>query len=313
MVKITKNDEVILTNLGFNARMSESELGRLCRKSKDTIKYRIKRLESLGIIKGYTVLLDYTKLGAVNYKMYIQTPDPQPLINFFDQKSEVFARFTAYADWNIGVALFCRTPQEYYKIENELFTKFGKDIRSLLLCHMVSASIFSWRAFDKRASKKDIFGDIVGNDLDEMDVAILNLLLADSRQSFVYMAQTLKTNVNMIRRKMAVLEKKGILVACQAIIDTAKLGFENYKLFITVQDYTPEAERSLLETISIVPQCSNVIRMLGPWKIEAEFSCKSYDEFHAIMKKVQQHPAVLGLRYAIFKDEKYFPSGKVLA
>lgn len=312
MYKITKTDEVILTNLSLNARVSESDLARACRKSKDTVRYRIRKLETAGIIAGYTALLDYTKLGATNYKLYIQTHNQQQVIELFDAKPALFARFTACAEWNVGLAFFCRSQQEYSALENELYTKFGKDLKQVTLCHMVAASVFQSRAFDKTCNETRLFGEITMNTLDETDRAILEALLVNSRQSFVSIAEKAKTTVNTIRRRMDALRKIGVLAACIAEIRWSTLGYENYKLFIAVQNFTPEAEKRLLQKIADIPQCINHIRMLGPWKIEAEFSCKTYDDMHSIMQRLQEDSAVLSLRYAIYRDEKYFPSKKVL-
>jgi len=311
MEKITKTDQLILTHLEFNARITDRELAKICKKSKDTIRYRIKRLEALKIIKGYSIFIDQTKLGAMNYKLYLQAHNPQAIIAFFDKKPQVFARFTAYADWNVGVAVFCASPQEYFLLENELFTTFGKEIKNLTMTHMMSARVFTRRTYSAQTRSFDVWGDVIPNAIDTIDKQLLILLLKDGRQSVVSLAQNLHIDVNKVRRKMLHLQEKGIIAKYTTGIDNAKLGFENYKLFITVQDFTPAAENSLIETLSHIPQCSNIIRMLGPWKIEAEFCCKEYDTFNHILKQLQQHPAIGGMRHTIFRDERYFPSETV--
>jgi Lrp/AsnC family transcriptional regulator for asnA, asnC and gidA len=56
-------DLQILDMIKGNARLSIRELARALKRSPSVIHRRLKRLERLGIVKGYTALLDYTKLG----------------------------------------------------------------------------------------------------------------------------------------------------------------------------------------------------------------------------------------------------------
>jgi Lrp/AsnC family transcriptional regulator, leucine-responsive regulatory protein len=57
-------DEEILRLLVEDARRSASEIGRLVGLSPAAAKRRLDRLEETGVIRGYTAILDYGKLGT---------------------------------------------------------------------------------------------------------------------------------------------------------------------------------------------------------------------------------------------------------
>ena len=61
---VDATDEEILSLLVDDGRRSASEVGRQVGLSPAAAKRRIDRLEALGIIKGYTALLDHAKLGS---------------------------------------------------------------------------------------------------------------------------------------------------------------------------------------------------------------------------------------------------------
>ena len=71
-IKLTKADKIILKEIAFNSRILEKELARKCNLSKDSIRYRTLRLEKAGIIRGYGVFVDYTRLGFESYKLYLR-------------------------------------------------------------------------------------------------------------------------------------------------------------------------------------------------------------------------------------------------
>lgn len=60
---LDKRDKQIIKLLLKNSRLSVREIARKLNLSPGTILARLKRLEDLGVIKSYTILLDYEKLG----------------------------------------------------------------------------------------------------------------------------------------------------------------------------------------------------------------------------------------------------------
>jgi DNA-binding Lrp family transcriptional regulator len=62
-MQLDETDVKILKVLTVDARLSSRQIAKKCGVSIGTALSRIKRMESEGIIKGYTVLLDQEKLG----------------------------------------------------------------------------------------------------------------------------------------------------------------------------------------------------------------------------------------------------------
>jgi len=63
MVELDNLDVKILTHLQDNSRKSFQEIAKACLTSVPTIKSRVDRLLELGIIKKFTIDIDYSKLG----------------------------------------------------------------------------------------------------------------------------------------------------------------------------------------------------------------------------------------------------------
>ena len=62
-MKIDSTDKKIIDELRQNSRLSMSELGRRINLSSPSVTERVKQMESFGIIKRYTLEVDYEKLG----------------------------------------------------------------------------------------------------------------------------------------------------------------------------------------------------------------------------------------------------------
>lgn len=62
-MKIDDIDKKIIVELSNNSRLSMSELGRRINLSSPSVTERVRQMESFGIIKKYTLEIDYEKLG----------------------------------------------------------------------------------------------------------------------------------------------------------------------------------------------------------------------------------------------------------
>ncbi|RLQ84856.1 Lrp/AsnC family transcriptional regulator [Planomicrobium sp. Y74] len=62
-MKVDEIDKKILKELAENSRLSMSELGRRIKLSSPSVTERVRQMESFGIIKKYTLDIDYEKLG----------------------------------------------------------------------------------------------------------------------------------------------------------------------------------------------------------------------------------------------------------
>ena len=69
MEKIDKKDLRILYELDKNARQPVSKIAKRVALSNEVTAYRIKRLEKIGLIKGYYTIIDYSLLGYTDYKV----------------------------------------------------------------------------------------------------------------------------------------------------------------------------------------------------------------------------------------------------
>ncbi|HLC54096.1 MAG TPA: Lrp/AsnC family transcriptional regulator [Candidatus Nanoarchaeia archaeon] len=319
-MKLDKSDKIILTHLEFNSRIKEKELANLCRLSKDSIRYRIKKLEEQGLILGYSALIDYTKLGCLSYKIYLKIQgsetDWSRLRSFLDSQPAVFVRFESQTDWNFGIGYFAKSLYDYYLFERSLFTKFGHIIQSSELCHMVDAAVFEPRMLLNKMGKEfNLFGGVKDNKIDSIDKILLEQLLRNSSQPLLKLAEHVKLSPDATKKRILGLEKEQIIRKYITKINYPKLGFETYKVFIFVKGYTEETEKKLIAKLSSYNSIRNIIRMVGPWKLEVEFMCNSYDDFFNLLKEIRTSFSenITSINYSIFRNDVYYPSKKVLS
>ena len=82
-IKLDKKDRQILYQLDLNARQNNTKIAKIVSLSKDAVGYRIKRLEHLGIIRGYNSVIDSAKLGYLWYRIFFNLMDMNPVTSIY--------------------------------------------------------------------------------------------------------------------------------------------------------------------------------------------------------------------------------------
>jgi Lrp/AsnC family transcriptional regulator, leucine-responsive regulatory protein len=317
-IKLTKADYVILKNLAYNSRMFDVELARKCNLSKDSIRYRIARLEKLGIINGYGAFIDYVRLGYKSFKLYLRLnatfDQRENLRDFLKKEKNVFAIFESNGEWDIGIAVFVKTRVEYYDFEEKLLSNIGSMINSKMFCLMLDAVVFNNLLIDDTKEEYHFWQDVPIDGIDEKDRVLLNALHEDSRQNLVNLAKKIGLSIDATSKRMKKLVSNKVISFYTADIDYNKLGFQKYKLFVSVKSYSKEIEMKLFEFFRQKRSVTNVIRIIGPWKLEVEFLIKEHNEFEIILSEMQEQfsDVIQKLDFSIFKNEIRFPSEKLL-
>ena len=319
-IKLTKADKIILKNLEHNPRILEKKLAKKCNLSKDSIRYRINRLEKLGVIKGYGAFVDYVVLGYKSFKLYLRlnatSEQKQQMRKFLENEKSVFAIFEAHGNWDMAIAIFAKNRLDYHEFENKLLSKFGGIIGSKEFCLMMDGVIFDNNLiYDEKIIKEHRFwrGSLIGN-IDEKDKILLNELHKNSRESLANLSEKIGLSIDAVSKRIKKLDHKNVIQFYTTKIDYNLLGYETYKLFIYTKKYSNEIEKQLFEFLKNQKNIMNIVRILGGWKLEVEFLVKEYSEFEKILSEMQKKfsDSIQKLDFSVFRNEVWFPSDKLL-
>ena len=313
-IKLTKADKIILKNIAYNPRIFEKKLAHKCNLSKDSIRYRSNRLEKLGVILGYGTFIDHKLLGYKSFKLYIKLnatlEQKEELKKFLSVQKQVFSIFESHGNWDLGVALFAKDNLDYYNFENKLLSKFGDIINSKNFCMMLDAVIFNNNLIydDNEIQEFPVWGEGVIEKIDDKDKELIKELDKNSKETLVNLADKIKLSIDSVSKRIKKLNERKIIAFHTTKIDYNLLGFEKYKLFLYTKNYSKEIEEKLFEFFKNIKNTINVIRIIGPWKLEVEFLIEKHQEFEGILSKVQESFSedIQKLEYFIFRNDTYF-------
>ncbi len=153
MHELDPTDKKILTELQADGRVSNTDLSRQVGLSESPCLRRVRNLESVGVIAGYSVLLDHRKLG-LEIVAYVQ-------VNL-DQRSEAdtnaFVNAVRKATWIVECVAISGTHDYLLKIAAKHIDHFGELTMKKLLRFPGVTDITSNLVL---ASIKDNYGNVV--------------------------------------------------------------------------------------------------------------------------------------------------------
>jgi hypothetical protein len=84
------------------------------------------------------------------------------------------------------------------------------------------------------------------------------------------------------------LIKRKILLGFKTQINYKKLGYNNNKIFLYLQNLTKENERNLFNYIKSSPNCIYITKSLGKADLEFEILTKKREEFYLFMQALKE-------------------------
>ena len=320
MVKLTLIDKKILQLIEYNPRISFQEIAKATRISKDSAKYRLLRLEEKKVILQYTSFVDYKKLGHESYKLFLKikatTEQKNKLRDYLCEQKNVFAVFESFGAWNFAFATFAKTSEEFNSIENDLLEKFGNIIIQRRFCSMIDATFYPSKIFAKERDEQEFhfWGKVKHKEIDDIDRIIIKTLHNNARESLTNIALKTKLSLDATKKRINKLRKNGVMSIHRTNINYDLLGFTHYKLLIFPKKYSQKKENEIKEVLKRTKGCINVVRTIGPWKIEAEFLFENNKEVDAILEKLEQNYSqeILDLEMSPVRNEELFACKELL-
>jgi Lrp/AsnC family leucine-responsive transcriptional regulator len=132
-IKLDNVDKNIIKQLKNNARLTNLEIGEKLGLARNTIKYRIKKLEETGIIQGYKLFYHPQKIGYRSYKLLISMGNlnhkqEKEFFSFAQQHKNIIFAHKNLGKWNYEFEIEIEDMVKLQEIIIELRVRFKESI-----------------------------------------------------------------------------------------------------------------------------------------------------------------------------------------
>ncbi len=146
------------------------------------------------------------------------------------------------------------------------------------------------------------------------DIALIKELHKNSRMSLVGLSGAVGLSVDAVGKRLKKLEANNVIQFYSTDINYGKLGFEKYKMFIHTKDYSKEIENGLFSFFQSKNNSIDLIRTIGPWKLEVEFLIDKHEIFENVLSEMYEKfgDIIQKVDFSIFRNEIMFPAKEML-
>jgi DNA-binding Lrp family transcriptional regulator len=290
MAKLDLKDKKILYNLDLNSRATLNEIAKKVKLSKQVVDYRLKNLIKNKIIKQFYTVINFSKLGYTQYKLYLKFQNvniekEKEITNYWVQNTNSVWVASSRGRWDLAVSILAKDINDFGEILNNFINRYGifvleKDV----LITQISPVFTKAYLAEKKEKKKFTFGGKIEHyKLDDIDEKILRILSTNARLTILEMIDKLNLTRDVINYRIKKLTKDNIISQYRILINLDKINHKLYKTILRLHSLTSEEEKQFITYIASHPHGVQYLKLVGSWDVELEFEVKDDEQLHEIL------------------------------
>ena len=291
---LSKLDWHILGSLEIDSRQSMSSIAKKLKTSKEVINYHVRKLVEEKYIIRFFAEINLAKLGMQVYKIYFRFQNvtdqrEEEMYKYFTEELKIPWVASCSGSYDMIISFGAKDINDFNEYLTKIMNRFSEYILNREISTTLYFSTFNRKWLNKSQDVKctTVGGDIEIPKLDLKDYAILANLSNDSRINIVDLAKKTKMTSAAIIYRINSMKEKRIINAYRIGLDYKRFNKEFCKCFIYLKNNTTEKERKLLKYIEQLPEIYTIIKCVGSWDIELEFTVDNFTQFHSIMRDLK--------------------------
>lgn len=289
-------DRKILSILDLDARSPASDIGKRIGLSKETVIYRMKRLEERGIVRRYTTLVDIGRLGYTGYAVFarlekVDQKKKGEILDYLGSLPELYWIALVGGRFDLVFALMCKSAFRFNQIYYQILDRFGEHLGDTAIS-MRTELRQNGRGYlidEKRGgSQIPYFGKEPALELlDDMDSRILSLLSNHARISVTDASDKLGIPASTVSLRIKGMEKRGVIQGYSAYIRSQAYGMQSYRLLLNLQKMDDKARKGLFAYAEENPNMILAIETVGEWNFEITMEVRGHEELQKEISKLR--------------------------
>ena len=293
-MKLDLKDKKILYELDLNSRATLNEIAKKVKLSKQVVDYRLKNLQKNKIIKQFYTVINFSKLGYTQYKLYLKFQNvnlekEKEIIDYWIQNKKSIWVASCRGRWDLAVSVLAKNINDFGDVLNKFINNYGRLIleKDVLITQISPVFTKSYLIEGKEKKRFTYGGKIEKYELDDTDEKILKILSTNARLPILEMMDKLSLTRDVINYRMKKLTKDNIISQYRILINLDKINHKLYKIILRLHSLTPEKEKQLITYTASHPHGMQYLKLVGSWDIELEFEVKDDEQLHEILLEIR--------------------------
>jgi DNA-binding Lrp family transcriptional regulator len=314
-VNLDKKDRKLLYELDFNSRQPAAKIAKKIGISKQGCTYKINNLIKKNVILSFPTIFNVGFFGLYVYRVYFK------LSNITSTKEKEFVDFLVNhkfmswvagceGNWDYVVVIYSESLKHFQNLLNELNNLYGKFIERKDISLITKAHQFRCGYI---VGKNPVTTPLVYPEepripikIDNTDKKILKILANNARTSTISIAKKVDLPIKTVSYRVNRLIKRRIIERFWTLVNIQIIGFEYYKLFLTLKNVTQEKENRFLKYCEFQPNITYYTKQIGNKDVEIELIVKDSIKLHEIISDIRKRFNKIIKNYETLKIYKQY-------
>ncbi len=293
MLKLDKIDLKLLHALSENSRRSISQIAKLINTSKNTLLYRIKKLEKNKTILFYQTIINHSLTGVFCGRIMIKftkydEKNFSEFIVFIKTLNKIGGISRTYGKYDLILIVYFKKLSDFANIHELIHQKITNNVELMNVC-LINELYYC-------AANKLMFGQHIPPAIikfnrtpaiiDTKDEFLLKKLRENPKETIVSLAQKCNCTTKTLMQRKHNLEKKKIILRYSIMINHTKLDYVLHHVFWKFSTFNVKDVKRLKEHISLMSETFFITEVFCSNMLETGFLVKNELELHNLLNNI---------------------------
>src|SRR3989338_6123762 len=151
-------------------------------------------------------------------------------------------------------------------------------------------------------------------ELDVRDRMLLYLLDVDGRMTYSQLAKKTQISKQLVSYRIERLEKEGFIKGYYTMIDTSKLGFTTFRVYLKFRNLIPEKKKEIVHYLKQQGKIWAVVLLAGKWDIALGVAVKDIYDFYTVWDKLLEDnlESIFDYKISIYSPIYHYSKGYLI-
>lgn len=292
--KLDAYDKKILFELDIDSRTSASQIAKKLKIPKETVNYRIKRLEKHGWVNRLYTIFNASLFGYSYYRVFLKfykltASTETEIIDYITNDPTCANLRTMEGQFDMVFLTIQKNPAELKGFLQCFFNLYGmdveeKNVQMMIKTHKLNQKfLYNGRTIKKTCNHMDTKEYM----LDNTDLGIMKAISTDARTKLSDIAQSLQRDSRLVEYHLRKMVRLGIIVAYTIDLNLTKLKRERIQIDIALND--PIVIPNIINFFDKTNTCLFIHEMLGKYDLSVEIYVENDEMLRDILEKFKEH------------------------
>lgn len=319
-MKLTQKDKILLKELFLNSKQSNRVISKKINQSKETISKKINQFLENGLIRNYSIGINYKKLGFIEYNLFFKLKkldelSYQKIINYLVENDNTTWIGKSFGKYDLKVSIIFKEQEELNTFISNIFNKFNEFVDSIDSLYVInkykaSKQLFLNNLLDLNESiiqQKENRNNIsISNKIDNLDKSLIYDISQTSKISLIELAIKYSQTAQGIKYRISNIEKNNYITNHSIVFDGNKLNKIWCLVLLRINEQDLNKFKDYLKSDL---NLSSYVQTIGLWNLNVTFFAKDIESLYYNLNNFRTNFSneIRNFEYMFFFDFYKFP------